>query len=117
MAKEVTDYIDEIVTESGVPATWTDAMRIVQEALHHLALDRQRQYGKGNMQKFGLHGVVIRATDKVERLHTMVWSDRDDVDESIEDTAGDLANYGLFGVMLQRGWWHLPLPPKKGGEQ
>lgn len=30
-------------------------------------------------------------------------------EESLEDSLGDTSNYGVYGVMLERGWWELPL--------
>jgi hypothetical protein len=109
MAKEVKDYVDELVIQRGEPTDWEAANRLVQEAVLRLGIQRQQKYGHGNISEFGLHGIVIRATDKLKRLRTMVWSGQDDLDESIEDSAGDLANYGVYGVLLSRGWWELPL--------
>lgn len=49
-------------------------------------------------QKFGLQSVVIRLWDKLLRLETLLNS-KAQVDESIEDTLKDLANYAIMALI------------------
>jgi hypothetical protein len=72
-----------------------------------LFCDRQRKYGCGNIAKFGLEGVVIRASDKIERLAnaTIRHQGEDAVDESIRDTLLDLTNYGAIGMLCHKDEW------------
>jgi hypothetical protein len=74
-------------------------------------LDRkQLAYGPGNLTKFGVLGVVIRANDKMERLITLTRNrlnnDADHSgDESIADTLRDLSNYGVIGYLMASNRW------------
>lgn len=49
-------------------------------------------------QKFGLLSTVIRLTDKINRLETLIQKEAM-VNESIEDTLIDIANYSIMTVM------------------
>jgi hypothetical protein len=114
VAKELGEYLDDVIAEHGEPRTWREAVEHAQLACLHLGLDRQRMYGPGNIAKFGVQGVCIRATDKIERLATMLFAGGDSpTDETIEDTFGDLVNYATYGILLQRGWWSLSPEPKE----
>lgn len=143
MAREVGDYVDDLVLEDGEPQDLGAAFKLVNRACANLMWDRHSSYGAGNIRKFGIHGVAIRASDKLERITTMLFGtdpqaaltriieicndDSNDLDivrtvrliaegatgkktgESVEDSFGDLSNYGVIGVLLNRGWWDLPL--------
>lgn len=70
-------------------------------------LDRQRKYGCSNIAVFGAAGVVVRASDKVNRLkHAYFESDATETpDESLEDSFLDLLNYSAIGRTCQLGLW------------
>ena len=88
---------------------------IIPVVLANLKLfDRKQQdYGPENISEWGTLGVVVRSSDKVKRLKTLLrkrWANGDDAqvnNESIADSLRDLANYGLIGVMLEQGLWDL----------
>ncbi len=77
---------------------------------HKLLVDKQADYGPTNIAAFGLPGLVVRLTDKLARLQTLVWSDREPECESVADTLVDMANYALIGRMVQEDAWPLPAP-------
>jgi len=66
---------------------------------------KQLDYGPGNIAKFGFAGVLVRMSDKMERLMHLVTSGQKPQNESIEDTLIDIANYALIGLMCLRGKW------------
>jgi hypothetical protein len=72
-----------------------------------LFCNKQKNYGKGNIAQFGEKGVLIRSSDKIQRLLRMVWDGTPNSlnDESIDDTWRDLANYAIIALMCRRGVW------------
>jgi len=64
-------------------------------------IGKQRDYGHGNILRYGLTGVVVRMADKIERMKNL--QGKEAVNESIEDTALDIIGYCLIAVMLLAG--------------
>ena len=104
--------------KKGEPTTFEEAVGLVLEDMATIMLDRQRKYGPTNIQRGGIHGLLVRIGDKLARLEEDHKAcpfkgeclQRDLPDEKVEDAWLDLANYaGPIGIMLQRGWWGLPL--------
>ena len=77
---------------------------IVNEALV-IFIRKQLDYGPGNIAKFGFAGVLVRMSDKMERLMHLATLGQEPRNESIEDTLIDIANYALIGLMCLRGKW------------
>jgi len=77
------------------------------QALHNFVLFIQKQldYGSGNIARFGELGVMVRANDKIERLRTLLLENREAKNEPVEDTWRDLANYGVIGLLCHLGLW------------
>ena len=66
-------------------------------------LDQKRQdYGTENIKKFGSYGVLVRVSDKVERLINL--SKRNDKPnfESVEDSWRDIAGYAILALIELR---------------
>lgn len=74
---------------------------------YELWCHKYKSYGKHNIGKFGALGVLVRASDKLERLTQLLNKGIDDplVDESINDTWRDLSIYALIGYLVQQGKW------------
>ena len=66
---------------------------------------KQANYGSGNIAKFGETGVLIRMNDKLERLVNLWKAGKEPVDETKNDSWGDLLNYGAIGLMTRYGVW------------
>lgn len=66
---------------------------------------KQTDYGSGNISAFGEFGVLVRCSDKVNRLKTLLEAKRAPKNEALEDSWKDLANYGIIGLMCHRGLW------------
>ena len=103
LAKEVAEALGckEQLTRIFIRATFV-AIRVFDY--------KQSNYGPGNIAKFGYPGVVVRASDKFERLANLLKKQLygqggEPVDETIEDTLGDQANYGLIALMCRWGVW------------
>ena len=73
--------------------------------LKDLLLERHAKYGSGNIAEDGLPGIVVRLGDKVARLKTLQRGAGEAVDESIEDTLMDVANYAIIALMYRNGSW------------
>jgi len=91
------------------PTTFEEALDYVSAICRKVMLNRQQKYGSGNISAFGRVGVLVRLSDKVERLKTLLSKGNTAADESEEDTWLDIANYGLIGLMLLSGLWGLPM--------
>ena len=66
---------------------------------------KQHDYGPGNISKFGVHGVLVRTNDKLERLINLSKNDRNPENESIEDTWQDLSVYGVIARAVLKEEW------------
>jgi hypothetical protein len=67
-------------------------------------LDRKRaDYGSENIKKFGSQGVLVRVSDKVERLINLSKKGQDEVNfELKEDSWKDMAGYSLLALLELR---------------
>lgn len=85
------------------------AIKAAKLALENLrTFDRkQKAYGSGNIAKFGEKGVLVRVSDKFERLKNLLEKGGDDPEttESVLDSWLDLSNYGLIGALCRKGEW------------
>ena len=66
---------------------------------------KQRDYGRLNIAKFGQIGVLVRASDKIERLTTLIQSGKLPSNESVEDSWQDLSIYGAIARVINKGSW------------
>ena len=90
--------------------TFEDALNEVAQDVVGLMIRKQHDYGHGNIMAFGEIGVLIRTSDKVERLKNLLWNKSQKVQcESVMDTWADLAGYSLIALMLGKGTFTLPL--------
>lgn len=91
------------------PLSW---LAELMTELEELMRGRHQKYGAGNIAEWGDLGVVVRLSDKMARLRTTYQSDVSDghLDETIEDTLKDIANYAIIALAWRRGLW--PGSPK-----
>jgi len=94
-------------------------MKTFDEATKRIALEivslivmKQHDYGQGNILAFGEFGVLVRASDKLERLKNLLKKDLEPENESIIDTWRDLAGYAIIALMLREDTFSLPLENK-----
>jgi hypothetical protein len=79
----------------------------IQHELLNLSIRKNHDYGPENIGALGERGIYVRIWDKVARLKTLLWDNKDPAvkDESIDDTIRDLANYAIIMLVLRRGKW------------
>lgn len=70
-----------------------------------LLVAKRKSYGPANLVRFGPLGIVIRASDKIDRLSNLTRSaETASVDgDTVEDAWKDLVGYGVLGLLHQRG--------------
>lgn len=68
---------------------------------------KQHDYGPTNVNLFGLYGVIVRLSDKIERLANL--RNRKAVNESIDDTLMDVVGYCVVALMCLDQTFQLPL--------
>ena len=77
-----------------------------------LLVRKQLDYGPNAVSRFGLQGIIVRMSDKLERLINLSQLQADpEVNESIDDTLYDIAGYAILGLILRK--YGMPLPIKK----
>ena len=91
------------------PGTFEEAFDSIVADLRALMIDKQRDYGPGNITAHGEYGVMVRASDKLARLNNLLNKKGPARFESIQDSWADLANYAIIAMMLRRGTFLLPL--------
>lgn len=93
-----------IETELGLETeTGKKALRVAFELVQ--LLDKKHQdYGPGNIAAFGEFGLMVRMSDKIERLKNLSKM-ASPKNESLEDTYMDIANYGIISLMVRRNLW------------
>lgn len=67
---------------------------------------KQRDYGSKNISGYGMFGVVVRMSDKFERIKNLFNNKRKKaVNESIRDSLKDISNYAIIALMIESGKW------------
>ena len=71
--------------------------------IHHMFTEKNKRYGNSfseQFEEFGILSLIIRLNDKMNRLKTLTKDPSIGVlDESIEDSLKDLANYAIMGLV------------------
>lgn len=74
-----------------------------------MVIGKQRDYGHGNINSFGLIGIVVRLSDKIERYKNLMLKKREPSHESLVDTIHDIVGYCLIALMFLDGTFQLEL--------
>ncbi len=74
----------------------------VQKESRNMVNKKIHDYGAEPLLFFKDYGCLVRATDKVMRLNNLYKNKKPKVDESIEDSWMDLANYCNWAIVLRR---------------
>jgi hypothetical protein len=72
---------------------------------------KQNDYGHGNVNKFGIMGIAVRLSDKIERLANLKSKGEQYyvANESFVDTLVDIVGYCAIAQMLNDGTFNLEL--------
>ena len=84
-----------------------DAQKIYDELLEIL-VKKQIDYGPYNIWHApggATNGLMVRMSDKLERLKNLIYKKIEPNNESLEDSFVDMANYAIIALMVQRGVW------------
>jgi len=74
-----------------------------------LLASKQHDYGHGNITAFGMKGVLVRLSDKVERLINLKSKKSKAQNESVLDTLRDIVGYCVIALMLNDETFSLDL--------
>ena len=74
-----------------------------------LLISKQHDYGHGNITAFGLKGVLVRLSDKIERLNNLKSKKSKAKNESMLDTLRDIVGYCVIALMLNDETFDLEL--------
>ncbi len=96
---------EQIEAEFGIKTEM--GKELLKEAIDlAVVLDgKNADYSSANISKFGLFGIVVRLSDKLERLTNLLDKKDDIKNEPIEDTCLDIAGYGLIAKIVARKGW------------
>jgi hypothetical protein len=106
--------------ETPVSLLWTEiAIQAIQELrlknewdsgeMSTLLARKQHDYGHKNITKFGMQGVLVRLSDKVERLINLKTHKFEARNESLLDTLRDIVGYCVVALMLNDETFTLEL--------
>lgn len=76
----------------------------IHEECYNLSKNKNKDYGSNSLIKYGELGMLIRISDKIDRLDNLVFHKKNISvsNEKIEDTLKDVINYATYIIMLQR---------------
>ena len=96
----------------------TDEFKRLQRIQYETFCRKQLDYGPGNISvgtqlkteediKLSLTGLWFRMNDKIQRLKTLLMSNRESFvkDEPIEDAYMDVSNYGIMATIVRNNKW------------
>lgn len=75
------------------------AFKEITEQMLHTYIKKNRDYGgafERGMERDGIISALTRMYDKLDRLHSLKDKDPEVVEETVEDTLMDLANYAIM---------------------
>lgn len=80
----------------------------ISDELTNLLLKKHRDYGPKNISGSPggpLNGLRVRMWDKMARINHLLDNDFNAVNEPLEDSFADLANYSIIALMVMKGKW------------
>jgi len=83
----------------------TEEMKKIMKEIEELLIKKNEMYGDNNIIKIGEEGIVVRITEKIERLRHLLSNKKNPSEEPIEDSWKDIVGYGIIGLMLRREKW------------
>ena len=117
--QEPTNEKDDIVAQMELewPKMTTEFKKLQREQ-YELFCHKQHDYGPGNISvgsplkteediKLSLTGLWFRMNDKIQRLKTLLMSNRVNAvqNEPMEDAYLDVSNYGIMATIVKNGKW------------
>lgn len=72
-----------------------------------LLLKKNNDYGSKNLLTFGNLGILVRMSDKLERLKNYVLGGAELTTDTLEDTLQDIAGYAVMWLVLEKQGYNL----------
>ena len=107
-------WVDGVIRErksqpnNSSSSSFTSAVWRVMDEAGNLLISKHHDYGPKNISGApgGPHnGLRVRLYDKLARLNNLFDEGSEPQHEPIEDSYKDVANYGVIGLLVQRGLW------------
>ncbi len=105
----VTGGFEELKSKKDDNASFEQDVDAVVKEVKELLLRKRDDYGTENISRFGELGVVIRLSDKLDRLVNLVVKPKLSGkggnavnNEPIDDTWLDIIGYGILGLLQHR---------------
>ena len=95
------DAADEEPIPYQLAEALSEHQRVADEVVQLLD-SKHRDYGTDNIRKFGSYGVLVRVSDKVERLINLSDRGTEPLFETTEDTWRDIAGYAILALIELR---------------
>jgi len=78
-----------------------DEYKKIQNNCYELSKKKNSDYGCNSLIKYGNKGMLIRVSDKIDRLDNLIWKKNKSKvnDEKVNDTLMDIINYCTYMVM------------------
>ncbi len=92
--------------------TFIEAARQNAAEVADLVVEKQLAYGPKNIMNGPVSpqlGIIVRLSDKLNRLQHLLSEGKNPDWETLEDTWEDIMGYGLIGLMVQRGQFEFPM--------
>jgi len=95
-------------TDFSEPTRFELDVMVTFDALEGLLLRKHNDYGPKNIALAPggpINGLRVRMWDKMARINNLVDNNQEGLNEPLEDSFADLANYAIIGLMVLRGQW------------
>lgn len=82
-----------------------DEFETITNNMHEVYLAKNHDYGSSfdkTWEEYGMTSLLVRLSDKLNRLKSLAVNQQQVKSESVEDTLIDLANYAILGVIKLR---------------
>jgi hypothetical protein len=107
MNKKKTINYSDIINIPDPTQFQLDVWEITDE-LGELLIKKHHDYGPKNISQSpggAVNGLRVRMWDKMARINNLIDNNRESLNEPLEDSFKDLANYAIIGLMVLRGEW------------
>jgi hypothetical protein len=107
MNKKKTINYSDIINIPDPTQFQLDVWEITDE-LGELLIKKHHDYGPKNISQSpggAVNGLRVRMWDKMARINNLVDNNKESLNEPLEDSFKDLANYAIIGLMVLRGEW------------
>lgn len=92
--------------------TFDEACHALAKELADLVIAKQSDYGRENILDAPggeRNGITVRLWDKICRLKNLTRPGKEPKNESITDTYMDISGYSIVALMVERGYFELPM--------